>query len=364
MNFTKGRKSVPSLPKLKKRSKRRLIRTSLVIGNITLLLVVGFFVFNNRSASQSVRQNSVQGAVASLSETQNPLDQLSSAEIAVQTAQMVHLPETTAVRNQADSENAQLAIVPSDDSIVAKPQIVSTTQKSKKDIIRYRTQNGDTITSLAAKFNVSVQSIKWSNTNLTTDKIDPGKDVFIPPANGIVYTVKSGDTVDSIVNKYQSDKGLFVVVNDAESGQLPVGGQVWIPNGTVPTPRAVASIGSGFAWGGYSPIYGSNGYDYGYCTWYVAYKRAATGHPIPSNLGNASTWKILAQRAGLPTGPTPQVGAVAWSVPHDYFGHVAYVEAVFPDGSFKVSEMNTVGWGVTSTRVIPASALGGYYFIY
>jgi surface antigen len=350
---------------MKKRSKRRLVRFSLVFGNILLLLVVGFFVFNNRSASQAIRQNSIRGAVAGINDTQNPLDQLSSAEIAVQTAQLVRLPEATAVRNQADSENAQLSIVPSDTSIVAKPQIVATDQKSKKNILHYKTVAGDTITSLAAKYGINAQSIKGSN-GLSLDKLDAGKDLLIPPQNGIAYTVKQGDTVDSVVNKYQGSKDLFVTVNDAENGSLAVGDVVWIPNGVQPAPttRYSQTAYSGFAWGGFTPVYGSNGYDYGYCTWYVANKRAASGHPIPGNLGNASTWKVLAQRAGLPTGPTPKPGAVAWVVPHDYYGHVAYVEEVYADGSFRISEMNVAGWARVSSRIVSAGETGSYYFIY
>lgn len=353
------------MPKLKKRARRRLVKTTLVFGNAALLLMVGTFVFTNRTASQTVRRSTSSSASQTASSVQNPLDQLSSAEIAVQAAQLVKLDELTAVRNQADSENAQLSTVPSDSSILAKPQIVSTSQKSKKNIQNYKTVAGDTIPGIATKFNVDPNSIRYSNA-LTGDTIDAGKDIVIPPGTGIVYTVKQGDTIASVASKFQADKNLFITVNDAEGGSLTVGDKVWIPGGVQPAviTRYSGTNYNGFAWGGFSALYGSNGYDYGYCTWYVANKRAAAGHPLPSNLGNASTWKVLAQRAGLPTGPAPRPGAVAWKVPYDYYGHVAYVEEVYPDGSFKISEMNTVGWARVSVRVVPPNEVGTYYFIY
>jgi surface antigen len=46
---------------------------------------------------------------------------------------------------------------------------------------------------------------------------------------------------------------------------------------------------------------------------------------------------------------------VTWE---SYLGHVAYVEAVNADGSWRVSEMNFVGFGVISERTIKPGQLG------
>lgn len=83
-----------------------------------------------------------------------------------------------------------------------------------------------------------------------------------------------------------------------------------------------------------------NGFDYGYCTWWVANKRA-----IPWR-GNAGEWWWNARPFGFAEGPTPRVGAIlvmgtSYTSP---LGHVAYVESVSTNGSFVVSEMNW--WGV------------------
>src|SRR5437763_15895677 len=85
---------------------------------------------------------------------------------------------------------------------------------------------------------------------------------------------------------------------------------------------------------------GGNGFSYGYCTWWVAHKRY-----IPWR-GNAAQWWWNARPFGFAEGATPKAGAVmvmgvSGTSPE---GHVAYVEAVNPNGSFLVSEMNW--WGV------------------
>jgi surface antigen len=150
---------------------------------------------------------------------------------------------------------------------------------------------------------------------------------------------------------------------------LKVGERIIIPDGLQPvqrtyTPNTGIYSGAAFAWGGFSPVYGGNGYDYGYCTWYAAIRRAQIGRPVPSNLGNASSWKILAQRAGLGVGNAPAAGAVIWTPPRDYYGHVGFVERVDPDGTVHVTEMNTVGWGVVSSKTLTPEQAAGYGYIY
>ncbi len=353
------------------KSRKRMVRYGLLAANIVLLVGVVAIVLNNPNASQAGKQNAL--VVANSSEViQNPLDQLSSADIAVNVAQITGISEATAVRNQADSENALLSLTPADDKVVARPQVVATDRKSKQDIKVYKAIEGDSVSSIAAQFGVSSDSIRWSN-GLTGDSVTAGAELLIPPVgvDGIVYTVKSGDTPDSLATKYRSNKDLIIAYNDAEISGLKEGERIIIPDGQQPVVRptvgynvATAASSSGFAWGGSSAVYGGGGYDYGYCTWYASVRRAQIGRPVPSNLGNASTWKILAQRAGHGIGNTPQAGAIIWTPPRDYYGHVGFVESVDADGTVHISEMNTVGWGRVSTKTLTPEQAASYGYIY
>lgn len=285
-----------------------------------------------------------------------PLDQLSSADIAVHVARMTSLPEAVAVTNQADSEATQLAITATETKVVAKPQVVATSLKSAKDIQTYTSVAGDTLGSLAAKFGVTSDSIRWSN-GLSSDKIPAGKQLLIPPVSGVVYTVKSGDTADSLAQKYSSSKEQILADNDAEVAGLKVGQRILIRGGIQPVAR-VATITTTYSGGffGGSAMYGYNGYDYGYCTWYVANKRLAAGAPMPTNLGNASTWAVRAAAYGLATGRSPRVGAAVVTSTSGA-GHVAYVERINADGTIWVSEMNSHGQ-VSIDNTAPAGGWG------
>lgn len=333
-----GNQVASSGKKVRRSLKKRLIRNGLVLVNTAILIAAIFLVIKNPTSSDAVKHGSVnQQQNNSVS---NPLDELSSADIAVQVAQMGRLAETTSVKNNADSQNEQLALVASGTQSITKPQIVSTALKSKKDIKTYVAVSGDSVGTLAATFSVTSDSIKWSN-GLTGDTLTVGKKLFIPPVTGIAYEVKAGDTVETVSSKYRASKEQVIADNDAEVGGLKVGERILLRDGSVPPPIVAAyTATSGFAWGGASPIYSSNGYDRGWCTWYAAVRRAELGRPVPSNLGNAYSWYRLAQRAGIPTGLTPAPGAVVVS---EAGNHVSVVEVVNPDGSFWVSEMNSRG---------------------
>lgn len=353
------------------KSRRRIIRYSLVIANVALLaFVTGFLVYSNRADNTGVP---VQAAVFSSTEEEvvNPLDQLSSADIAVQIAQAARLDQRTAVANKADTVNAQLAVSANDAKVVAKPQIVTEGLKSKYDITYYTTVRGDTVGKVARKFGVTSNTIRWSN-DLDGDALRAGRRLVISPINGIVYRVKQGDTPASLAAKYNASKDKIIAFNDAEFSGLKVGELIVIPGGSPENTSPVVNVAAAapasgtpsFAWGGQSPVYGGNGYDYGYCTWWAAVRRAAIGRPIPSNLGNASTWKALAAAAGLGVGSRPSAGAVIWTPPRDYYGHVGFVEDVLPDGRVKVSEMNVYGWGVKSEKILTPAQAAAYSYIY
>lgn len=109
------------------------------------------------------------------------------------------------------------------------------------------------------------------------------------------------------------------------------------------------------------------------CVSYAAWKVAATGRFMPAwggaGRGSAQYWLTNAQSAyrmdkPIPTGTQPRVGAVAvWEYPWLAYGHVAYVEAIMPDGRVKISEYNVPAWsGNYSERIINAGDPDGYVY--
>jgi surface antigen len=262
---------------------------------------------------------------------------------------MTAIPETTAVANEAQSQAADIATTSSSDNVITKPQVVTTAQKSIADVQTYTTVAGDSVTSLATKFGVTSNSIEWSN-GLASPTLNPGTKLRIPPVNGIVYTVKASDTTASLATRYQSNEQSIIAFNDAEINGITPGEQIVIPDGNVanaPAPvTGAVGYGGGFPWGGSSPVYGYNGYDWGFCTWYVASQIS-----VPSNWGNAATWAYYAGLSGWNVSVAPTVGAIAQTAAAaGGEGHVAIVTAVNGD-QVQIKDMNNYGDGGGYGRV-------------
>lgn len=339
--------------------RRRAIRFALLASNLVILGVILAIVLQNSHTDQMASTAPLANQVSTAA-VANPLDQVSSADIALTVARMSSLPEATAIINQAQSQAADASIAPSSNNVLNKPQVLATALKSKADISNYVTVAGDTVPSVATKFGVTSDSIRWSN-DLNGDALSPGTKLAIPPVSGIIYTVKDGDTPDTLAAKFRADKNKIIAYNDAEIHGLTVGEQIIIPDATKVAPVVATSYS---AWGGSTtPVYGSNGYDFGYCTWWVASRRAQVGAPVPSNLGNASSWAYIARGQGLATGNTPKQYAAAVTSTRGE-GHVVFVESVNDDGSIVISEMNHLGWDVKDTQTVSADQAANYSYVY
>lgn len=106
-----------------------------------------------------------------------------------------------------------------------------------------------------------------------------------------------------------------------------------------------------------------NLYDFGYCTWWTSKRRAEVGFPIPQHWGDAHSWDLNAMLAGYKVDQTPSKYAIMQSDAGD-LGHVAFVEDIYPDGGWRVSEMNVKGWDILSERSFKASEVSKFSFIH
>ena len=247
-------------------------------------------------------------------------------------------------------------------SLVVPALPVTPPTDKHRDIVHYVAHDGDTLRALAAKYGLSVNTLLWSNPKLV-DKLNAGQDVVIPPVDGVLVKVATGDTIAALAQKYHAETDAIVQFNLLRHPEaLPLDQYLMIPYGVGPEPPSAPqanahTVNVGKRTWYVTPVWSSGGgiYPFGQCTWYVNTRR-----PAPWG-GNAWQWYSRAKAYGRPVGPTPRVGAimVTWESP--YWGHVAYVEQVYADGSWLVSEMNYAGvngggWGKVSFRhVIPGT---------
>lgn len=106
----------------------------------------------------------------------------------------------------------------------------------------YTVKSGDTLYSIARRFNTTVDRIKSLN-NLTNNTLSVGQTLILSeevniepqPDNAIIYTVKSGDTLYKIANQYNTTVSNIINLNNLTSTILSQGQQLLIPNASLDT---------------------------------------------------------------------------------------------------------------------------------
>jgi surface antigen len=260
------------------------------------------------------------------------------------------------LNQKAKDLNAQTALATAGDDFLAKKQPVMSAGAPSRDILTYTVKDGDTISSLSAKFNITSDTIKWANSITDENSIKPGSKLIILPVSGILYAGTGSDDIGELASRFQSNAALIDSFNSLD-GKSPAEGQnIVLPDGVKPSVVApvarVAATATSSAKSGPAISYSlrasaGNNYSYGYCTWYVANRRY-----VASSLGNASQWPYNAPRAGMTVGNNPVAGSAGVTKSGN---HVVYIERV-DGGTVYYSEMNgPAGWGRVNSGSAPAS---------
>lgn len=115
-----------------------------------------------------------------------------------------------------------------------KSNIISINQKilindKNKNNQKYTIKSGDTLYSIANKYNTTVNKIKEIN-NLKNDILTIGTELIIPQNKDIIsYVVKSGDTLYSIAKKYNTTVSSIKIANNLNSELLSINQELIIP---------------------------------------------------------------------------------------------------------------------------------------
>lgn len=156
----------------------------------------------------------------------------------------------------------------------------------------YTVQPGDTLYSIARKFNTTVAQLRALN-NLTSDNLSVGQvliiseEVDIPPQpdDGIVHTVQPGDTLYKIANQYGVTVAEIIELNNLGTTVLTVGQKLLIPNKSADTTTTYI-VKSGDS------------------LWKIANQFGVTVDDIISSNNLSSTTLQIGQVLTIPTGTT------------------------------------------------------------
>lgn len=121
--------------------------------------------------------------------------------------------------------------------VIVKTNPSDTQNNYRQGLTKYSVQAGDTIVGVASSFGISPQTIMLENKLDTTATLKTGQELTILPTTGVTYTLKQGDTLESILNKYKVNEEDFLDSNNIESfDDLDIGTTVVIPLDNVVVP--------------------------------------------------------------------------------------------------------------------------------
>ena len=182
-----------------------LSQKSTVVYSSIFIVVVMIAVFGGgqSESSRTVElNNQIESKVAESSKNSDLNSNYSVADKVTESGVIANLAESAdlAIAPSAASLSTSTAILqdsPQVNTTIEKPKVLEVLSE-KREIVKYTTQSEELIQSIAEKYGITAQTIKWVN-KLKGDSVSAGKELRILPVDGIVYTVKYGDILKYIV---------------------------------------------------------------------------------------------------------------------------------------------------------------------
>ncbi|MFA4871679.1 MAG: peptidoglycan DD-metalloendopeptidase family protein [Patescibacteria group bacterium] len=116
-----------------------------------------------------------------------------------------------------------------------KPELASTESAKigSRSVKEYVVKEGDAVSAISDRFNLSVETILWANNLTIRSYIKPGQKLIIPPVDGVLHKITKGDTIAKIAKKYQAVEAQIRNFNYMDDASLAVGDIIIVPGGKI-----------------------------------------------------------------------------------------------------------------------------------
>jgi hypothetical protein len=247
--------------------------------------------------------------------------------------------------------------------------------RERTNVIEYSVTPGDSVFGIAESFNLHPETILWANydqLNDSPDMLTLGMQLNVPPVDGVYYQWQSGDTLESVAAKFDAkvDDILSWEGNNFDLTDPQVDPDAWImiPNGhrefkqwLVPTIARTNSgvlksvLGPGACEGNYSGAYGSGAFSWPTASHTLSGNDYWSGHlgiDIAGFLGDG----IFAADAGVVVFAGWANGGYGYMVMIDHgngyqtlYAHMSVVDAVCGESVYSGSYIGAIGSTGNST---------------
>lgn len=143
------------------------------------------------------------------------------------------------------SDGSALVPINNTDIKGADPAVDKLSIPTAGAISEYTVQQGDSLSEIAQKYSVSVNTILWANDITDPKTIKTGTKLVILPVSGIQHTIRAGETLSTIAKKFGADASDIAQYNGLDaSGALKAGTTIIIPGGELPATASVSTTKS------------------------------------------------------------------------------------------------------------------------
>jgi hypothetical protein len=132
-----------------------------------------------------------------------------------------------------DNENVDSSSSIYKNDAILEKDILNKDNRFDIKIDYYTVKEGDTLESIAGDYALNVNTILWAN-DMSKESVEIGQVLKIPPMDGVLVVVKEGDNIENLAEKYNSTTQDTADFNWLDAPfELEIGSEIFIPNGTL-----------------------------------------------------------------------------------------------------------------------------------
>lgn len=139
--------------------------------------------------------------------------------------------EALAQQNGGDEDPSQFLLVEEGFLMKTSSLTDQTARRAYGEGLLHMVEAGESIDSIAEKYHVSPDTVRWANTFPPGLGLQPGQQLIILPVDGVLHTVARGQTLLAIAELYDRPLEEIIRQNQIQGGVIIAGQELIIPGG-------------------------------------------------------------------------------------------------------------------------------------